>query len=169
MYFTNTESLRYTPKLIQCYMSIIPQLFSKMKVEEMIAILQKIIQNVSFHLVCGDYQNFLPNKTSLGIIRDIALVTSQSVEWNNFSGKDRTSKIRLEDQLVALSKWIKKNPLLGIPGWLSGLAPAFSPGHDPGVLESSPALGSLHGACFSFCVSLCLCLCLSLSLSLMNK
>ena len=21
----------------------------------------------------------------------------------------------------------------GIPGWLSGLAPAFSPGHDPGV------------------------------------
>ena len=31
----------------------------------------------------------------------------------------------------------------GIPGWLSGLAPAFGPGHDPGVLGSIPASGSL--------------------------
>ena len=54
---------------------------------------------------------------------------------------------------------------LGIPGWLSGLAPAFDAGPDPGVPGSSPTLGSLHGACFS----LCLCLCLYLSLSLMNK
>ena len=46
----------------------------------------------------------------------------------------------------------------GIPGWLSALAPAFGPGHDPEVLGSSPASRSLHGACFS----LCLCLCLSL-------
>ena len=53
-----------------------------------------------------------------------------------------------------------KLPILGIPGWLSGLVPAFGPGHDPGVLGSSPASGSLHGACFS----VCLCLCLSLSL-----
>ena len=48
----------------------------------------------------------------------------------------------------------------GIPGWLSGFAPAFGPGRDPGVQGWSPASGSLHGACFS----LCLCLCLSLSL-----
>ena len=34
-------------------------------------------------------------------------------------------------------------------------------GCDPGVLGSSPASGSLHGACFSPC----LCLCFSLSLS----
>ena len=53
----------------------------------------------------------------------------------------------------------------GIPGWLSGLAPAFRPGRDSGVPESSPTSGSLHGACFS----LCLCLCLSLSMSFMNK
>ena len=53
----------------------------------------------------------------------------------------------------------------GIPGWLSGLAPAFSPGRDPGVPGSSLASGSLHGAYFS----LCLCLCLFLSVSLMNK
>ena len=38
----------------------------------------------------------------------------------------------------------------------------FGLGCDPGVLGSSPTLGSLHGACFS----LCLCLCLSLSVSL---
>ncbi|CAD7682376.1 unnamed protein product [Nyctereutes procyonoides] len=48
-----------------------------------------------------------------------------------------------------------------MPGWLSGLAPAFGPGSDPGVPGLSPPSGSLHGACFS----LCLCLCLSLSLS----
>ena len=50
--------------------------------------------------------------------------------------------------------------LRGIPGWLSGLVPAFGPGRHPGVPTSGPALGFLHGACFS----LCLCLCFSLSL-----
>ena len=33
---------------------------------------------------------------------------------------------------------------LGIPGWLSSLAPAFIPGHGPRVLGLSPRLGSLH-------------------------
>ena len=55
----------------------------------------------------------------------------------------------------------KKCSLGAIPGWLSGLVPAFRPGRDPRDLGSSPASGSLQGACFS----LCLCLCLSLSLS----
>ena len=50
----------------------------------------------------------------------------------------------------------------GIPGWRSGLAPAFGPGRDPGDLGSNPTSGSRRGACFS----LCLCLSLSLSLSL---
>ena len=59
----------------------------------------------------------------------------------------------------------QENCQLGIPGWLSGLAPAFGPGCDPGVPGSSPASGSWHGACFSFC----LCLCLPLCLSIMNK
>ena len=68
----------------------------------------------------------------------------------------------------------------GIPGWRSGLAPAFGPGRNPGDSGSNPTLGSgrlrieshvvllawsLLGACFS----LCLCLCLSLSMYLMNK
>ena len=42
-----------------------------------------------------------------------------------------------------------KKPNTVMPGWLSGLAPAFHPGCDPGVPRSSPALDSLHGACFS--------------------
>ena len=42
-------------------------------------------------------------------------------------------------------------------------ASAFGSDHDPGVLGSSPILGSPQGAYFS------LCLCLWLSLSLMNK
>ena len=40
---------------------------------------------------------------------------------------------------------IKTQSFAGIPGWLSGLAPAFGPGRDPGVPGSSPTLGSLHG------------------------
>ena len=57
--------------------------------------------------------------------------------------------------------------ICGKPKWLRGLAPPLAPGRDPGVLGSSPASGSLPGACFSLC--LCLCLPLSLSLCLMNK
>ena len=45
---------------------------------------------------------------------------------------------------------------LGIPGWLSGLAPAFGPGRDPGVLGSNPSSGFLL-------------LLLPVSLPLMNK
>ena len=52
-----------------------------------------------------------------------------------------------------------KGLAIGIPGWLSGLEPAFGPGRDPGVLGSSPTSGSRHGACFSLCLCLCLSLC----------
>ena len=37
--------------------------------------------------------------------------------------------------------------------WLSSGASAFGSGHDPGVLGSSPASGSLQGACFCLCLS----------------
>ena len=39
---------------------------------------------------------------------------------------------------------IRKNeyPPFGIPGWRSGLAPAFGPGRDPGDLGSNPTSGS---------------------------
>ena len=36
---------------------------------------------------------------------------------------------------------LKKNEK-GIPGWRSGLAPAFGPGHDPGDPGSNPMSGS---------------------------
>ena len=39
----------------------------------------------------------------------------------------------------------------GSPGG-SAVSAAFGPGCDPGVQESSPASGSLHGACFSLCL-----------------
>ena len=46
--------------------------------------------------------------------------------------------------------------IVGIPGWRSGLAPAFGPGRDPGDPGSNPTSGSLHGACFSLCLPLSL-------------
>ena len=46
--------------------------------------------------------------------------------------------------------------ITGIPGWRSGLAPAFGPGRDPGDPGSNPTSGSLHGACFSLCLSVSL-------------
>ena len=61
-----------------------------------------------------------------------------------------------------ITSLLLKKGTKGIPGWLSGLAPAFGPGHDPGVPGSSPASGSWHmePASLSACVSA------SLSLSL---
>ena len=57
-----------------------------------------------------------------------------------------TTQENNQKQTVALVTL--KNKDVVIPGWLSGLAPAFSPGDGPGVLGLSPALGSLQGACF---------------------
>ena len=73
------------------------------------------------------------------------------------------------DNQIQIIILILKFIILGIPGWLRDLAPAFGPGRDPGVPESSPTSGSQHGACFSLCLCLCLSLSLSLSLSLINK
>ena len=50
---------------------------------------------------------------------------------------------------------------IGIPGWRSGLAPAFGPGRDPGDPGSNPTSGSQcmepasHSACVSASLSLC--------------
>ena len=51
----------------------------------------------------------------------------------------------------------------GIPGWRSGLAPAFGPGHDPGDPGSNPTSGSrcMEPASPSACVSASLSLSLS--------
>ena len=49
----------------------------------------------------------------------------------------------------------------GIPGWRSGLAPAFGPGRDPGDPGSNPISGSrcMEPASPSACVSASLSLC----------
>ena len=39
-----------------------------------------------------------------------------------------------------------KDVATGIPGWFSGLAPAFGPGRDPGDPGSSPTSGSVVGS-----------------------
>ena len=69
------------------------------------------------------------------------------------------------NKIIHIPFFKKKRDLLGIPGSLSSLAPAFGLGRDPGVLGSSPASASRHGAYFS----LLLCLCLSLSMSIINQ
>ena len=73
----------------------------------------------------------------------------------------RNRTCRLNHCVALRCSWDRKRSH-GIPGWRSGLAPAFGPGRDPGRpgIESHIGL-PVHGACFS----LRLCLCLSLSLS----
>ena len=48
-----------------------------------------------------------------------------------------------------------KKEKIGIPGWCSGLAPAFGPGRDPGDPESNPTWGSrcMEPTSLSACVS----------------
>ena len=49
---------------------------------------------------------------------------------------------------------LKKNRALGIPGWLSGLVPAFGPGNDPGVWDRVPRRApGMEPASPSSCVS----------------
>ena len=57
----------------------------------------------------------------------------------------------VSQQLLALKNFLVLGCLSGL-GWAS----AFSSGHYPGVLGSSPTSGSSQGACFSFCLYLCL-------------
>ena len=68
-----------------------------------------------------------------------------SQRWNN-AWTQNHSKVTLKTTFRAA--WVAQQ-----------FSAAFNPGRDPGDLGSSPASGSLHGACFS----LYLCLCLSLS------
>ena len=57
-----------------------------------------------------------------------------------------------------------ENTLFGIPGWCSGLAPAFGPGRDPEDPGSNPTLGSwcMEPASPSARVSASLCVCVTI-------
>ena len=61
------------------------------------------------------------------------------------------------------------NLKIGIPGWRSGLAPAFGPGRDPGDPGSNPTSGSrcMEPASPSACVSVSLSL--SVCVTIINK
>ena len=105
-----------------------------------------------FYTVGGNANRCSAVENKMEIPQKVKNITT---EW---SGNDTTRYLLKE----------YKNINSRIPVWLSSLAPAFSPGHDPGVPGSSPALGSLHGACFSFscvsaplpvCVCVCVCVC----------
>ena len=55
-----------------------------------------------------------------------------------------------------------KDHEIGIPGWRSGIAPAFGPGRDPGDPGSNPMSGmepASPSACVSASLSLSLCVC----------
>ena len=68
------------------------------------------------------------------------------MEWsveNRYSGVSSYERV-----LIPKPLWKLEIAYRGIPGWLSGLAPAFGPGCDPGVLGSNPTSSSLCGAAF---------------------
>ena len=80
--------------------------------------------------------------------------------------KTQIYKLTLHLKELEKEQQIKSTP--GIPGWRSGLVPAFGPGRDPGDPGSNPTSGSrcMEPASPSACVSACLIL---LCLSWMNK
>ena len=110
--------------------------------------------------------------------------SAQSPERESLSGSGEVALGKPESFFVSvmtkcrvslLNRWLQFLPTTVIKNVLEWEHPDGSgvehlpsaQGMTPGVLGSSPASGSLHGACFSLC--LCLCPPLSLSVSLMNK
>ena len=85
--------------------------------------------------------------------------------WTRITERERVICICLT-KISRLRLQMRK--VWGIPGWLGSLAPAFSPGRDPGVPGSSP---TIRVPAWSLLLPLpvSLPLSLSLSLSLMNK
>ena len=79
----------------------------------------------------------------------MAMITKGKRAWKRDKRWRWGFIIGIEAREKLLEKWA-----FGIPGWLSSLTPAFGLGHGPGVQRSSPASGSLHGACFSLCLCL---------------
>ena len=92
-----------------------------------------------------------------GIPRNNLLTCSNQVILVFFLHKNGSVIPRLNDlgaRYSMLNQTNFRSLNQGTPGWLSGLASAFSSGCDPGVLGSSFILGSPKGACFSLCLCL---------------
>ena len=84
----------------------------------------------------------------------------QKNETRPLSCTTRKDKLKMEERSKR-ETGIHQNPRGGIPGWHSGLAPAFGPGHDPGDPGSNPTSGSrcMEPASPCACVSAPLSLC----------
>ena len=110
--------------------------------QEFIKILEKNTGNTLFEL---GHSNFL---------QDTSMMARETKAKNELLGLNQDKKLLHS----------KRNSQQGIPGWRSGLAPAFGPGHDPGDPGSNPTSGSrcMEPASPSACVSASLSLSLSL-------
>ena len=84
----------------------------------------------------------------------ITLLHTSSIPWPNITGKvifllylgSYATEYNGKTHTYTKPCWINlfKIHALGIPGWRSGLAPAFGPGRDPGEPGSNPTLGSRY-------------------------
>ena len=64
---------------------------------------------------------------------------------NNKNQVNQLIRVPQVEILPRLNQWAALQTLnieLGIPGWRSGLAPAFGPGRDPGDPGTNPMSGS---------------------------
>ena len=104
----------------------------------------------------------------------LSIVSNSQIHLLVFEGSKITLKILffyslrlLFSPLIRYVKCGKKYTKIGIPGWRSGLAPAFGPGRDPGDPGSNPTSGSrcMEPASPSAYVSASL----SLSVTMINK
>ena len=131
-----------------------------------------LLSKLFYHQACNDTENLSPSQLFsflLGYQYFFLFkiqVYATLVSLNNFAQFLPSPHITsiLKNGLIfyfSCSSIFLKCLLLGIPGWLSSLAPAFHPGHDPGLSGSSPTSGSLQGACFSLCLCPYLSLCAS--------
>ena len=94
--------------------------------------------------MCGEK---IPNNRSVLYLLISVRVSAQRRLWHIVSVQHLLLKFDLNRPItstktLAFSNPLKKNVIVGIPGWCSGLAPAFGPGCDPGDPGSNPASGS---------------------------
>ena len=89
---------------------------------------------------------------------DIILASSINIATN---GLDFIPCMNSFNSLANVHNAAVKIQVQGIPGWRSGLVPAFGPGRDPGDPGSNPTSGSrcMEPASPSACVSASLSLC----------
>ena len=56
--------------------------------------------------------------------------------------KDERVNQEIQEELKRIMETNENEDTMGMPGWRSGLAPAFGPGHDPGYPGSNPTSGA---------------------------